>query len=318
MSPAPLVDLHCHGALGHEFGADADGSRTAAGHLAASGVAHVVASLVSASAVRMRHHAVTLAGLVADGTLAGIHLEGPFLSPARRGAHDPAALRDPDPGWVEEVVTAVGEAGAAYGIRQVTFAPELPGADRLVNALVRHRIIPAIGHTNADARTVARAIDAIVTARGGPALVTHLFNGMPTFHHRDGGPVAAALAAAARGDVVVELIADGVHLAPEVVRMVFDLIGPERIALVSDATPATGLGDGDHLLGGRSVRVTAGVARIAEADAVIAGSTATLADCVTWAIERAGVARGDALVAASRTPARVLGLDVDRGGRPPV
>ncbi len=305
MTAEGLVDLHCHGAMGHDFGDSEEGSRAAAGHLAGAGVTRVVASLVSARPEVLRRQTATLAPLVADGTLAGIHLEGPFLSPARRGAHDPSALGAPDAGLVEDLVGVAGAAGSAYGIRQMTFAPELPGSDGLVELLVRHRIIPAIGHTDADARTVSGAIDRIVAARGGPALVTHLFNGMPPLHHRGGGPVAAALSAASRGDAVLELIADGVHVAPEVVRMVFDLVGPERIALVSDAMAATGLGDGDHALGNVPVHVRGGVARLGSG--VLAGSTSSLGDCLRWAVDVAGVPAPDALTSATRTPARLLG-----------
>src|SRR5690606_19803452 len=123
-------------------------------------------------------------------------------------------------------------------------------------------------------------------------IITHLFNGMPAFHHRDGGPVAAALAAGARGEAYVELIADGVHVAPDVVRMVFDTVHPGHIVLVSDAMAGTGLGDGDYRLGALDVTVAAGVARVGTpsgSPGAIAGSTATLAACVTWATDVAGV-----------------------------
>ncbi|MGB7819092.1 MAG: N-acetylglucosamine-6-phosphate deacetylase, partial [Ornithinibacter sp.] len=143
--------------------------------------------------------------------------------------------------------------------------------------------------------------------QGGPALVTHLFNGMPPLHHRSGGPVAAALTAAARGEAIVELITDGVHVAPEVVRMVFETIGPDAVALVSDSMAATGLGDGTYRLGSLDVEVTDGIARTTDTGA-IAGSTSTLADCVRWAVEVAGVDPADAERSASITPARALGL----------
>lgn len=267
----------------------------------------MVASLVSGSRDDLVGGVRVLAPLVAEGMVAGIHSEGPFLSDARRGAQDPRALIDPDVSLVEAMVEAAAEGGAPGALKHLTFAPERPGRAELVRVLAEHKILPAIGHTDAEPPTVERALGEISEATGRPALVTHLFNGMRPFHHRDGGAVAPALAAAGRGEAVVELIADGVHVAPEVVRMVFETVGPERIVLVSDAMSATGLGDGQHLLGSLAVTVTDEVARLTDGDS-IAGSTSTLADCVRWAVEVAGVARDDALAAASSTPASLLRL----------
>lgn len=302
-----LVDIHSHGAAGAEFGTDAEGSRRAAAHHRAQGVEHVVASLVSAPTVVLASQVATLAPLVADGTLAGIHLEGPFLADARRGAHDPAALADPDPALVGLLAATAAEHGAPGALRQMTFAPERPGADALVRALVEHGVRPAVGHTDADAATTARVLAEIADLQGAPALVTHLFNAMPKLHHRAGGPIAVALTAAARGEAVVELITDGVHVAPEVVRMVFETVGPDSVALISDAMAATGLGDGSYTLGSLDVVVTDGTARTA-ASGAIAGSTSTLADCVRWAVEVAGLPEADVLTAATTTPRRALGL----------
>lgn len=304
-----LVDLHCHGALGHELGRDADGSREAAAHHRAAGVGRVVASLVSGTPDALVGQVATLAPLVASGELAGIHLEGPFLSEERRGAHDPSVLTDPDLALVESLVQTCAEAGAPDALVQWTFAPERAGSGELVTALARHGILPAVGHTDASAEVVTATLASIADACGRPPLVTHLFNGMPAFHHRSGGPVAAALASAARGECVVELIADGVHVAPEVVRMVFETVGPERVALVSDAMAATGLGDGAYTIGTLDVEVAGGVARLADGGSgrgSIAGSTSTLADCVRWAVEVAGVPEADVLTAATTAPASIL------------
>ena len=301
-----LVDIHSHGAVGAEFGLDAEGSRRAAAHHDASGSGTLVASLVSASNSDLHERVAVLAPLVADGTLAGIHLEGPFLSLARKGAHDPLQLRDPDTALIEELVELAASLGAPAALRQLTFAPEREGSDALVRTLVAHGIRPAVGHTDADAALVGRTLAEVARLQGAPALVTHLFNGMPTFHHRAGGPVAAALTAAARGEAVVELIADGVHVAPDVVRMVFETVGPDAVALVSDSMAATGLGDGTYQLGSLTVEVTDGTARTGSGS--IAGSTSTLADCVRWAIDVAGVDRLDAERSARVTPARALGL----------
>jgi N-acetylglucosamine-6-phosphate deacetylase len=302
-----LADVHCHGALGHEFGASEAGSRAAVAHHLDAGADTVVASLVSGTTERLVEQVGVLSGLVADGIIAGIHLEGPFLSEARRGAHDPAVLRDPDERLVEALVERCAEGGVPRAIVQWTFAPERSGADELVNALVRHGIRPAVGHTDSDAETVSRTLSAIADAQGTPALVTHLFNGMPPFHHRAGGPVSAALTAAARGEAFVELITDGVHVAPDVVRMVFETVGPDAVVLVSDAMAATGLGDGAYTIGTLAVEVTSGVARLAGGGS-IAGSTSTLADCVRWCVEVAGLPAADVLTSASVTPRRAVGL----------
>lgn len=306
-----LVDIHCHGAVGAAFGSSTEDSRRAVAHHRAAGVAGVVASLVSGPPARMTTEALALAPLVADGTVLGLHLEGPFLAPACRGAHDPRALRDPHPALIDHLAAALADAGAPGAIRQVTFAPELPGAYGLIRTLAEHGIVPALGHTAASAEELRGAVETVRSVCGVGPIVTHVFNGMPAFHHRAGGPAAAALSAAARGEAFVEVIADGVHLAPEVVRLVFDTVGPERVVLVSDSTSATGIGDGGYRLGGLDVVVSGGTARVRGADGrpgAIAGGTKTLADCVRWAVDVAGVTEADALTAATRTPLRALGL----------
>lgn len=296
-----LVDLHCHGALGAEFGLTTDGTRLAAAHHHSRRTDRVVASLVTAAPDELARQVGLLAPLVADGTLAGIHLEGPFLADGRRGAHDPRWLVAPDPGLVRRLVEVAAAAGAPRAIVQWTLAPELPGAMNVIDVLAAHRIRPAFGHTDCTAAEFTAAVCRAGDAFGAPPLATHLFNGMPLLHHRSGGPVAAALTLAAREELIVELVADGVHLAPEVVRMVFELVGPKAIALVSDAMSGTGLGDGDYVLGGQAVTVRHGVVRLRDGG-VIAGSVATLADCVAWTIDQAGVAAADAICAASTTP----------------
>ncbi|HQK32213.1 MAG TPA: amidohydrolase family protein [Phycicoccus sp.] len=305
-----LLDIHCHGAMGQQFGDDPEGTRLAVEHHRSRGVRGLVASLVTAAPERLAGQVATLAPLVADGTIAGIHLEGPWLSVARCGAHDPHLLRDPDPTEVEHLLEIGASAGVPQAIRQVTFAPERPGSDRLIQLLADHGVRPAVGHTDADARTITRALATITDATGAPALVTHLFNGMPPFHHRNGGPVAAAIAAAAKGEAIVELIADGVHVGPEVIRVVFDTVGPDRIALISDAMAATGLGDGDYRIGDLAVDVRDGTARLHTEDGTgsIAGSTSTLSDILRFCIVDAGIDADDARAAATRTPAYALGL----------
>jgi N-acetylglucosamine-6-phosphate deacetylase len=181
----------------------------------------------------------------------------------------------------------------------------------------RRGVLPSLGHTDTDAATTAARI---ADAAGRPLTATHLFNAMPPLHHRAPGPVAAFLAAAGRGDIVVELIADGVHLAPETVSMVFDTVGPEQIVLVSDAMAAAGVSDGNYQLGPLDVRVSQGVARLATADGsagAIAGGTARLLDVVRTAVVDSGIGLADAVTSATRTPARLLGLESERGSLAP-
>jgi N-acetylglucosamine-6-phosphate deacetylase len=237
--------------------------------------------------------------------IVGSHLEGPWLSRARCGAHDPAALAAPDAGdaraWLD--------AGRGT-LRMVTLAPELPGAEVVATLLEDAGVIAAHGHTDADAGSFADAL----RSRRTP-VVTHLFNGMPPLHHRAPAAPGAALDALARGAATVELIADGVHLADETVAMVFAVDPGGRVVLVSDAMAAAGLPDGGFELGSLAVRVTDGVARIAETSTnsgSIAGGTSHLADLVHRCVTVIGLDPVAVVDAASRTPAALLGLS-DRG-----
>ena len=304
-----LVDAHCHGGAGGEFGAAADSAATAVRHHHVNGTTTVLGSLVSATADEMVAGVRTCAALVAGGDLAGIHLEGPFLSHERRGAQDPAALTDVDPSLVEAVLLAAESAGAPGAVAQMTFAPERRGADRLPALLGGHGILPALGHTDCDAATAWSSLRSALDSapRGGRPLVTHVFNGMPPLHHRAPGPVAACLAQAGRGEAVLEVIGDGVHLAAETVRMLFDLVGPQAICLVTDAMAASGMPDGSYTLGGRDVLVADRTARLADGGS-IAGGVATLLDVVRWCVAEAGIPLLDAVTAASVTPAQTLGL----------
>ncbi|WP_226356677.1 MULTISPECIES: N-acetylglucosamine-6-phosphate deacetylase [unclassified Pseudonocardia] len=303
-----LVDVHDHGGAGHGFpDATAAGAAAAVAHHRAHGTTTTVASLVSAPPTVLAERIATLRPLVVAGDLAGIHLEGPFLAAARCGAHDPRALLPGDPALLDELLTKADGAVAS-----VTYAPETAHAADLLAVLATHGVLPSIGHTDADARTTATGI---ARAGGAPMSATHLFNAMPPMHHRAPGPVAACLAAAARGELVVELVADGVHLSPDTVAAVFDLVGPDRVALVTDAMAAAGMPDGRYHLGTMQVRVDDGVARIP--DGPIAGGTACLVDVVRATVRDAGVRLQDAVLAATRTPARLLGLDGEVGSLAP-
>jgi N-acetylglucosamine-6-phosphate deacetylase len=253
--------------------------------------------------------AAALASLVHSGELAGIHLEGPFLSTVRCGAQDPSCLLDVDTALVARLVEAAGTA-----LAHMTFAPERLAGTDLPKLLAEAGALGALGHTDADFDTCAAALRQVAEARarGGLPLVTHLFNGMPPLHHRAPGPAAAALAAAGRGEAVLEVIADGVHLDAGTVRMVFDLVGGRQVALVSDAMSASGLADGDYTLGGRAVQVRGRAARLVDGGS-LAGGVSTLLDQVRWCVTDLGLDLHEVTSAASSTPARALALsDVGR------
>jgi N-acetylglucosamine-6-phosphate deacetylase len=303
-----LVDVHNHGGGGFGFPeADAAGCRSAARHHLAQGTTTMLASLVSAPVEVLEERVGLLAGLVEAGELAGVHLEGPFLSASRCGAHDPRALIAGSEQLVERLVAA-----GRGSIRSMTIAPEVAGWCGVVLALRRHDVMPSIGHTDATSEVTSEVIRA---AGPGPLSATHLFNAMSPLDHRSPGAVTACLAAAARGDMVVELIADGVHLHDETVSATFDLVGADRIALVSDAMAAAGMADGRYSLGSMDVEVGDGVARIATTSGppgAIAGGTASLIDVVRRTV-RAGVPLVSAVKAATAVPARLLGLEHELG-----
>lgn len=296
-----LVDVHCHGGGGASFTlGDEVQVLSAAAHHLGQGTTSVVVSAVTDSPGRMVATVVAAAATAARGEVAAIHLEGPFLSSARCGAQDPRHLRAPDLGLARELL----QAGQGH-VRMMTLAPELPGADALIALLAEQQVVVAVGHTEADAATTSRALSV-----NGNGVATHLFNGMPPLHHRDPGPVAGALTAAARGDARVELIADGVHLADDTVRMVFTLLGADRVVLVTDAMAAAGMPDGDYRVGPQDVTVADGVARLRGEDTQmsIAGGTSRLVEVVRSCVRRSGVDLASAVASASTVPASVLGL----------
>ena len=307
-----LVDVHNHGGGGASF-PDAGGRSEAEQAIAEHrrhGTTRMLASLVTAPDEVLLARAELLADLVAAGEVEGVHAEGPFLSAARCGAQNPEFLRDGDP----SLVSALAETLEGRLVT-MTVAPDVPGAAEVIRALVDAGSLPSYGHTDADAAQMRSAVErgsALLAGSGRRATVTHLCNGMAPMHHRTPGPVPVALAAAAAGNLVVELVADGVHLHPELVRDVFTLVGAENIALVTDAMAAAGMSDGRYRLGSLDVEVTGGVARLAEGGS-IAGGTAHLVDVLRTTVT-GGVPLVQAVRAASLTPAEVIAPAV--GGEP--
>ncbi|HPG75026.1 MAG TPA: amidohydrolase family protein, partial [Rhodoglobus sp.] len=232
-----------------------------------------------------------------DPLVLGSHLEGPFLAPARRGAHNLDHLLEPAPYEVERLI------GAARGtLRQITLAPELPGAFEAIDVLVEAGVLVAVGHTEADFEMTRAAFDR------GARLVTHAFNAMPGIHHRQPGPVVAAFD---DERVTIELILDGEHVHPDVAALAFTS-APGRVALVTDAMAAAGSGDGDYALGSLTVTVRDGLA-VLRGTHTLAGSTLTQDRALRLAITRAGLSPRDAVTALTLTPAHALGLDHRHG-----
>lgn len=287
-----FVDMHVHGGGGAAYtSGDPDEARTAAAFHRSHGTTTTLASLVSAGVDELERAVRGLAPLVAEGVLAGVHLEGPYLSPQHRGAHDPALLRTPDPGELDRLL-------AAGPVRMVTLAPELPGGLELVRRTVAAGAVAAVGHTDATYEQARAAFDA------GARVATHLYNAMRELRHRDPGPVAAALA---DERVTIELINDGVHLHDAMAALAFRTAGPGRTAFVTDAIVAAGMPDGPYRLGSLNVEVRDGKARLAGGGS-IAGSTLTMDVALRRAVQVLGLPIADAARAAATTPAGVLGL----------
>ncbi|MCX5265141.1 N-acetylglucosamine-6-phosphate deacetylase [Streptomyces sp. NBC_00199] len=293
-----FVDLHNHGGGGASFSGSAQDVLKAVRTHRAHGTTTLVASTVTDDMDVLVRQAGLLSELAEQGDLAGIHFEGPFISPCRKGAHSEALLRDPDPAEVRKLIDAArGQA------RMVTLATELPGGLDSVRLLAEHGVIAAVGHTDATYEQTVLAIEA------GATVATHLFNAMPPLGHRAPGPIAALLE---DERVTVELINDGTHLHPAALELAFRHAGPGRVAFITDAMDAAGIGDGRYLLGPLEVEVSEGVARLVEGGS-IAGSTLTQDRAFQRAVTVDRLPVEDVVAALSANPARLLGL-ADRVG----
>ncbi len=287
-----FTDIHCHGGGGFAFGDSVEATLGAYGAHLAHGTSQVVCSLVSGSLDGTAEAIATIRQAMAlEPGILGVHLEGPFLAPERKGAHDPHAIAEPTAAAVEALI----EAGDG-AIRQITVAPELPGALEAISRFVEAGIVVAVGHTQADAATARRAFDA------GATLVTHAFNAMHPITGREPGVVGAALA---DDRVFIEVIADGIHVHPSNIAMLFEL-APQRMVLVTDAMAAAASEPGRYMLGDLEVDVVDGKAVLA-GTSTLAGSTLTMDRAIDVCID-AGVPREAAFAAATSTPAKVLGL----------
>ena len=284
-----FIDLQVNGFGGVDFlDADAAGYRRAGEALLETGVTAYLPTLITSPEEMLL---AALGEVPADADyprILGVHLEGPFLSPRRLGTHVASARRDPDPALLERLL----DGGP---VRLMTLAPELPGAPALISRLLERGVTVSLGHSDATAEQANEAFDL------GVRTVTHLFNAMRPLLHRDPGIVGAALA---RDDVVVQLILDGVHLSPEIVKVVWRA-APGRLALVTDAITAAGASDGAYSFGSFDVLVYDGTVR--GPDGVLAGSVLTMIEAVRN-LHALGVPLADAVDAATIVPARTLGL----------
>ncbi|TYP83657.1 N-acetylglucosamine-6-phosphate deacetylase [Blastococcus xanthinilyticus] len=289
-----FVDLHVHGGGGHAAEEGIEGMRAALAAHRGHGTTRSLVSLVAAPLEELAASLAAVADLAeADPRVLGAHLEGPFLSAARCGAHEPAHLRPPAPAAVDRLLAA-----ARGRLRQVTIAPELPGALAAIGQFTAAGVTVAVGHTEAGMELTARAFDA------GARVLTHAFNAMPGLGHRAPGPVGAALA---DSRITLELVLDGQHVHPVVAGLLLSA-APGRVALVSDAMAAAAAGDGRYRLGRADVVVRDGRA-VLEGTGTIAGSTLTLDRALRLAVQVVGVDPVAAVTALTLIPARALGLD---------
>jgi N-acetylglucosamine-6-phosphate deacetylase len=291
-----LIDLQINGAFGHEVGGDAGALAALAAALPTTGVTAFLPTLVSGSAASYRAAAAALrAASAAPGARRlGLHLEGPLLAPARVGAHDGGAVA----AGRETIEAVLGELVQSGALRLVTVAPERPGALALIRRLRDAGVVTSLGHTDATYAELVAGVDA------GAAFVTHLYNTMRPFQHREPGSVGAALT---DDRLTVGLIADGVHAHPAALALALRAKGWEKVALVTDAVSATGRPPGTYALGGGPILSDGSAAR--RPDGTLAGSTLTLDRAVRVMIDQAGAHVEEALSMATQVPAQLLDRD---------
>ena len=288
------VDIHAHGSWERSFDDGPEGIDIArAGH-AVHGTTRQVCSLITNPIDVMCENLRNVrAAMDRRPDVLGSHLEGPFLALARKGAHDPECLKDPVPELVDELLDA-----ADGSLRQITIAPELPHGIGAIRQFAAAGVVPAVGHCDADYAIAKRGFDA------GAGIVTHMFNAMNGLHHREPGPIPAAVE---DPRVTIEIINDGFHVQDPMVRLGFGF-APHRTAFVTDAMAATDCPDGPYKLGALDVNVVDGHARLVS-NGAIAGSTLLLEVAVRRAVTVLGISAVDAVEAATLTPARTFGYD---------
>lgn len=298
-----LVDVHFHGCVGEDFSdATPDGLQRMADYELSQGVTYICPAgmtLLEPELTAICKNAAAHRSKNAGGAeLVGLHLEGPFLSMAKKGAQNGDFLHAPDVAMLRRLQEA-----AEGCVKLVTVAPEEPGGLDFVKAATADGIHVSVGHTTADYDTASAAFAA------GADHATHLYNGMPPLHHRDPAVIGAASDAS---HVMPELICDGVHIHGSVVRLTFQLFGKERVILISDSLRATGMPDGQYPFGGQEIEVHGNRATIVGHPETLAGSVTSLMGCLRQAVAF-GIPLEDAVRACSYNPARSIGIE-DRTG----
>ena len=295
-----LVDLHFHGSAGADI---SDGDLAGLHKMGAYEASRGITAMCSATMtlpedvlMRAAQAASAYEPAADEAALVGINMEGPFISPSKVGAQNPDYVRNPSADEFRRLQEA------ADGLfKLVDIAPEEPGAEEFIREMANEVRI-SLAHTCTDYDTAVRAFEL------GARQLTHLYNAMDPMHHRKPGPIPAAVE---HGEVTAEIIADGVHIHPAMVRLAFQLFGDDRMILISDTLRAAGLEDGTYDLGGQDVTVRGPVATID--NGALAGSVSDLMRCLTVAVRDMGIPLASAVKAASANPARALGLDAERG-----
>ena len=298
-----FIDMHCHGGGGEYFSAEEDsGIQRVIDLHSTHGTTSMLASLVTEPIPALKKQIGRLVPFAETGAICGIHLEGPYLSPIRCGAHDPSLLRDPTIAELSDLL----DIGAGH-IKMITIAPELPNAIEVIGFLVSRGVVVALGHSNSNFETAKRAIDV------GASVATHFYNGLPHIDHRDANITSAVLL---DERLSLELILDGHHVNTPAVELMY-ISAPNRVVLVTDAMSAAGEQDGEYMIGSLDVVVEKGVARLksdnsSAGSASLAGSTLTMDRAFFNLCKIAGRSIIDAVAASSHLPAQTLGL-TDRG-----
>lgn len=321
-----MIDMHFHGCKGWDICDLPDGQngeesadifrmwQEIADHQASIGVTGMAPATMTLPVNRLKKtlkYAAAFAGRQKDGKaggsrLAGINMEGPLISPDRCGAQDASYILP----CSKDTVTQLIECGEGL-VKVVGIAPEKEDALVLIDQMKNH-VRFSLAHTDADYETARQALEA------GVCHVTHLFNAMPPWHHREPGVVGAVMDAAAEGkEIMAELICDGFHVHPSVIRTAFQLLGEDRMVLISDSMRAAGMPEGEYALGGQEVVVQnipeRGCVAVLKKNGSLAGSTASLPDCVRTAVRKAGIPLEQAVAAATINPARCLGIEKEQG-----
>ncbi|MCP1224813.1 N-acetylglucosamine-6-phosphate deacetylase [Sebaldella sp. S0638] len=290
-----MIDVHIHGANNHDMMDGTEESiQVVSEECAKTGCTSFLVTSVSSSIedlLKMIECVQKTVGEERGALIAGIHLEGPYLNPEKKGMQNEKYLRHPD---IKEMELILSKAGSL--VKMITIAPELPGGFELVEYLRKKGIIVSIAHSGATYEEAKHAFEL------GAEHITHCFNAMPQIHHRDPGLIVAAFE---EEKVSLQAIIDGIHLHPAIVRLMYNIKGADKMVLITDALQAMNAGDGEYMFGGHHVKVENGVARLA--DGTLASSTVTMNKALKLSVEM-GVTLHDAIKMASKTPAEILGI----------